>query len=85
MEWITDCIAYPDEHGYAAVDAGPEAVHTRIATCAQRAQATLCPEPTRGTWAQRSRQAARFVLFTGGFAVYNGVCTEVAQAGYSRI
>lgn len=51
VNWIADCIAYLDEHGYAAIEASPEAVHNWVAECARRAEATLSPKRTPGTWA----------------------------------
>jgi cation diffusion facilitator CzcD-associated flavoprotein CzcO len=83
VNWIADCIAYLDEHGYTAVEASPESVDNWIAECAQRAEATLFPKAN--SWYLGANVPGKprvFMLFTGGFAVYNDICAEVAEAGY---
>ncbi len=44
VNWIADCIAYLDEHGYAAIEATADAVDGWMAECNQRADATLFPK-----------------------------------------
>lgn len=83
VNWIADCIAYLDEHGYTAIEASPEAVDNWLAECAQRAEATLFPKAN--SWYLGANVPGKprvFMLFTGGFAVYNDICAEVAEAGY---
>lgn len=83
VNWIADCIAHLDAHGYTAIEATPEAVDNWIAECAQRADATLFPRAN--SWYLGANVPGKprvFMLFTGGFAVYNEICAEVAEAGY---
>jgi cation diffusion facilitator CzcD-associated flavoprotein CzcO len=83
VNWIADCITYLDEHGPTAIEATPDAVDNWIAECAQRAEATLFPKAN--SWYMGANVVGKprvFMLFIGGFAVYNDICAEVADAGY---
>jgi cation diffusion facilitator CzcD-associated flavoprotein CzcO len=83
VNWIADAISYLDEHGYTGIEASPEAVDNWIAECAERAQATLFPKAN--SWYMGANVPGKprvFMLFVGGFAVYNDICAEVARAGY---
>jgi len=83
VNWIADAIGYLDENGYAALEATPDAVDNWIAECAQRADATLFTKAN--SWYLGANVPGKprvFMLFIGGFAVYNDICAEVAAAGY---
>ena len=83
VNWIADAIAYLDEHDYAAIEASPEAVDNWIAECARRADGH--PFPKANSWYMGANVPGKprvFMLFIGGFAVYNDICAEVADAGY---
>ncbi len=83
INWISDCVEYLDEHGYAAIEATPDAVDTWIAECNQRADATLFPKAN--SWYLGANVPGKprvFMLFIGGFAVYLDICAEIADAGY---
>ncbi len=83
INWIADCVAYLDEHGYAAIEATADAVDNWIAECNQRAEATLFPKAN--SWYLGANVPGKprvFMLFIGGFAVYLDICAEVADAGY---
>jgi cation diffusion facilitator CzcD-associated flavoprotein CzcO len=83
VNWIADCIAYLDEHGYVGIEAGTDAVDSWNMELAQRAEATLFPKAN--SWyigANIPGKPRVFMLFIGGFAVYNDICAEVAGAGY---
>ncbi|OBI49379.1 cyclohexanone monooxygenase [Mycobacterium kyorinense] len=83
VNWLADCIGYLDEHGYTAIEPSPESVDNWITECAQRAEATLFPKAN--SWYLGANVPGKprvFMLFTGGFAVYNDICAEVAEAGY---
>jgi cation diffusion facilitator CzcD-associated flavoprotein CzcO len=83
VNWIADCIAYLDAHGYAAIEATPDAVDDWVAECARRADATLFTKAN--SWYLGANVPGKprvFMLFIGGFGVYLDICTEVAQAGY---
>src|SRR4051812_15620731 len=83
VNWIADAITYLDEHDYAAIEATPDAVDNWIAECAQRADATLFPKAN--SWYLGANVPGKprvFMLFIGGFSVYNDICVEAAAAGY---
>jgi cyclohexanone monooxygenase len=83
VNWIADCIAHLDQHGHAGIEAIPDAVDNWLAECAQRAEATLFTKAN--SWYLGANVPGKprvFMLFLGGFAVYNGICAEVANAGY---
>lgn len=83
VNWISDCIAHLDEHGYCAIEATPEAVDNWLAECAQRAEGTLFTKAN--SWymgANVPGKPRKFMLFIGGFGAYNDICAEVADAGY---
>jgi cation diffusion facilitator CzcD-associated flavoprotein CzcO len=83
VNWIASAIDYLDEHDYAAIEASPHAVDNWIAECAQRAESTLFTQAN--SWYMGANVPGKprvFMLFIGGFAVYNDICAEVADAGY---
>ncbi|WP_156686889.1 flavin-containing monooxygenase [Mycobacterium sp. Marseille-P9652] len=83
VNWIADAIAYLDGHGYAAIEATGDAVDGWVAECARRADATLFTKAD--SWYMGANVPGKprgFMLFVGGFATYNDICAEVAEAGY---
>ena len=83
VNWIAEAIDYLGEHDYSAIEASPEAVDNWIAECAQRAESTLFTQAN--SWYMGANVPGKprvFMLFLGGFSVYNDICTEVAEAGY---
>jgi cation diffusion facilitator CzcD-associated flavoprotein CzcO len=83
VNWIADAITYLDDHGYAAIEATPDSVHGWGAECARRAETTLFTKAN--SWYMGSNVPGKprgFMLFVGGFATYNDICIEVADAGY---
>lgn len=83
VNWIADTIGYLDTHGYAAIEAGTEAVDAWGAECARLAEATLFTKAD--SWYMGANVPGKprgFMLFVGGFATYNQICAEVAAAGY---
>ncbi|MFG1934034.1 flavin-containing monooxygenase [Mycobacterium sp. NPDC048908] len=83
VNWIADCIRYLDAHGYASIEATPDAVDYWLAECARRAEATLFTKAN--SWYMGANIPGKprvFMLFLGGFAAYNDICAEVADAGY---
>jgi len=83
VNWIADCIGYLDQHGYAGIEATPDAVDNWIAECARRAEATLFTNAN--SWYMGANVPGKprvFMLFLGGFATYNDICAEAAEAGY---
>jgi cation diffusion facilitator CzcD-associated flavoprotein CzcO len=83
VNWIADCIGYLDAHGYVGIEAGAEAVEEWVAECARRAESTLFTKANSWYMGANVPDKPRvFMLFVGGFAVYNDICAEVADAGY---
>jgi cyclohexanone monooxygenase len=83
VNWIADCIAYLDGHGYDGIEATEAAVDEWVMECARRAEASLFTKAD--SWylgANIPGKPRVFMLFLGGFAVYNDICAEVAAAGY---
>lgn len=83
VNWIAAAMNYLDANDLAAIEATPEAVANWIAECAQRAEETLFTKAN--SWYLGANVPGKprvFMLFIGGFAVYNDICAEVADAGY---
>ncbi|OBB94840.1 NAD(P)/FAD-dependent oxidoreductase [Mycobacterium sp. 852002-40037_SCH5390672] len=83
VNWIAAAIAFLDHHGYAALEATVDSVDGWGAECARRAEATLFTKAN--SWYMGANVPGKprgFMLFTGGFATYNDICAEVADAGY---
>ena len=83
VNWIAAAIDYLGEHDYSAIEASPEAVGNWITECAQRAESTLFT--LANSWYMGANVPGKprvFMLFLGGFSVYNDICAEVAEAGY---
>lgn len=83
VNWIADAIAFLDDHGYAAIEASVDSVDGWGAECARRAETTLFTKAN--SWYMGANVPGKprgFMLFVGGFATYNDICAEVADAGY---
>jgi cyclohexanone monooxygenase len=83
VNWIADCITYIDTNGYTAIEATTDAVDYWGTELAQRAEATLFPKAN--SWYVGANVPGKpriFMLFLGGFNVYNDICAEVAASGY---
>ena len=83
VNWIADAMGYLDSHGYAALEATPDAVEHWIAECNKRAESTLFPKAN--SWYLGANVPGKprvFMLFIGGFGAYLDICNEVASAGY---
>lgn len=83
VNWIADAIAFLNENGYAAMEATVDSVDGWGAECARRAEATLFTKAN--SWYMGANVPGKprgFMLFVGGFATYNDICAEVADAGY---
>jgi len=83
VNWIADAIAYLDDHGYTAMEATPDAVDGWGAELSRRAESSLFTKAN--SWYLGANVPGKprvFMLFLGGFAAYNDICAEVADAGY---
>jgi cation diffusion facilitator CzcD-associated flavoprotein CzcO len=83
VNWIADAIAHLGDHGYAAMEPTRDAVDGWVAELARRADASLFIKAN--SWYLGANVPGKprvFMLFIGGFAAYNDICAEVADAGY---
>jgi cation diffusion facilitator CzcD-associated flavoprotein CzcO len=83
VNWIAEAIAHLDDHDYAAIEATVDSVDGWVAECARRAETTLFTKAN--SWYMGANVPGKprgFMLFVGGFATYNDICAEVADAGY---
>jgi cation diffusion facilitator CzcD-associated flavoprotein CzcO len=83
VNWISDAVSYLNDHGYAAMEPTRDAVDGWTAELARRAEATLFTKAN--SWYMGANVPGKprgFMLFVGGFATYNDICAEVADAGY---
>lgn len=83
VDWIADAIAHLDDNGYAAIEATADAVENWVAELSQRAEGTLFTKAN--SWYLGANVPGKprvFMLFCGGFAVYNDICADVAASGY---
>ena len=83
VNWIADAIGYLDDHAYTAIEATSDAVDGWGAELSRRAEASLFSKAN--SWYLGANVPGKprvFMLFLGGFAAYNDICAEVADAGY---
>ena len=83
VNWIADAIAYLDDHGCTAMEATRDAVDGWGAELSRRAEASLFIKAN--SWYLGANVPGKprvFMLFLGGFAAYNDICAEGADAGY---
>ncbi len=83
VNWIADAIGYVDDHGCTAIEATADAVDGWGAELSRRAEASLFIKAN--SWYLGANVPGKprvFMLFLGGFAAYNDICAEVADAGY---
>lgn len=83
VDWIAQAIGYLDRQGCAAIEATLDSVDGWGAECARRAETTLFTKAN--SWYMGANVPGKprgFMLFVGGFATYNDICADVADAGY---
>ncbi|MEZ0352284.1 flavin-containing monooxygenase [Mycobacterium sp. pR1184] len=83
VDWIAQAIGFLDSHDCAAIEATVDAVDAWGAECARRAETTLFTKAN--SWYMGANVPGKprgFMLFVGGFATYNDICADVADAGY---
>lgn len=83
VNWIADAIGYLDDHAYAAMEPTRDAVDGWGTELSRRADASLFVKAN--SWYMGANVPGKprgFMLFVGGFATYNQICAEVADAGY---
>ena len=83
VNWIAAAIGYLHDHDCAAIEATTDGVDNWVDECARRAETTLFPKAN--SWYMGANVPGKprgFMLFVGGFATYNDICAQVADAGY---
>ena len=83
VEWISDCIRYLDEHGYAAIEATEAAQAEWVQHVAEVGSLTLFPRAN--SWYMGANVPGKprvFLPYVGGVGVYRQKCDEVAATGY---
>ncbi|MDI3408785.1 flavin-containing monooxygenase [Streptomyces cavernicola] len=83
VDWLTDCLAHLDAHGYVAIEAAEQAVEDWVRECRERAAATLMM--SADSWylgANIPGKPRVFMPFVGGFGAYGEIIAAVAASGY---
>ena len=83
VEWISDCISYLREHGYAAIEATEAAQAEWVEHVAEVGSLTLFPRAN--SWYMGANVPGKprvFLPYVGGVGVYRQKCDEVAANGY---
>ncbi len=83
VEWISDCISYLRERGYAAIEATEEAQAGWVQHVAEIGSLTLFPRAN--SWYMGANVPGKprvFLPYVGGVGVYRQKCDEVAANGY---
>jgi len=84
VDWITDCIAYADRHGFARVDADQEAQVAWAHEVADLAAMTLYPKAD--SWYMGANVPGKprvFMIYIGGLDRYVERCDRIVADGYS--
>jgi len=83
VEWISDCISYLREHGYAAIEATEAAQAEWVQHVADVGSLTLFPKAN--SWYMGANVPGKprvFLPYIGGVGLYRQKCDEVAGNGY---
>jgi cyclohexanone monooxygenase len=83
IDWVGDCLNFLAAHGCAGIEATPQAVEEWGAELRRLAEGTLFTKAN--SWYLGANVPGKprvFMLYLGGFGVYNTICAEVADAGY---
>jgi len=84
VEWISDCVSYLREHGYAAIEATEAAQAEWVQHVADVGALTLFPKAN--SWYMGANVPGKprvFLPYIGGVGAYRQKCDEVAANGYS--
>jgi cation diffusion facilitator CzcD-associated flavoprotein CzcO len=83
-DWIADCIAYMQEHGFERVETTPDAMDKWVGEVNTAASATLLPLAT-SSWYLGANVPGKprvFMPYAGGMARYRQICADVAANDY---
>jgi cyclohexanone monooxygenase len=83
VDWIADCLGYMRAHGFAAMEAEPDAEDRWVAHVNEVAYGTLYPQAN--SWYMGANVPGKpriFMPYIGGVGVYRQICNDVAAKGY---
>ena len=83
VDWITNCIVYMRDRGFAAMEAIGDAENRWVAHVNEVAQGTLYPQAN--SWYMGANIPCKpriFMPYIGGVAAYRQICDDVATKGY---
>lgn len=83
VDWIARCIGDLEEHGYAAIEADPEAQSEWVTQVNAAADSTLYTKAN--SWYIGANVVGKpkvFMPYVGGFDRYRHICEDVAASGY---
>jgi cyclohexanone monooxygenase len=83
VDWVADCIAHLDEHGFIAIEPTPEAQHAWVRHVGDVAAGTL-RSATDSWWsgANVPGKPRVFMPYAGGLGAFRQICDDVAARGY---
>ncbi len=83
VDWIVDCIAYTDKHGFALIDANEDAQVAWAHEVANMAEKTLYIKAN--SWYMGANVPGKprvFLMYIGGLDNYVNRCDQIVQGGY---
>jgi len=83
VDWIADCVGYMRAHGFAAMEAEPDAEDRWVAHVNEVAYGTLYPQAN--SWYMGANIPGKpriFMPYIGGVGAYRQICNDVAAKGY---
>jgi cation diffusion facilitator CzcD-associated flavoprotein CzcO len=86
VDWLCRCIEHMQAHGYASVEATPEAEDKWVAHVGELASRSLIPKAN--TWYTGTNIAGKprsFPIYVAGLGRYTETCNEVAARGYEGL
>ncbi len=84
VDWIADCLTWMRAHGYATIEAAPEAEQAWVDHVNAVADATLFPRAN--SWYMGANVPGKprvFMPYIGGVGMYRQKCDEVAASDYA--
>ena len=83
VEWVTDCLAYLQENGIAAIEADLAAEDAWVEHGNEVAYKTLYPDAASWYMGANIEGKPRvFMPYIGGVGTYREKCDAIAEAGY---
>ncbi len=83
VEWISDCLAYMQEHGHDRIEAGEKAEQEWVIHNGEVADTTLYPQADSWYVGANIEGKPRVILpYLGSFGEYRKTCDAIAAEGY---